>query len=63
MQIVYTVPFRIHPVLAWILRICALLLCIGALVFTVIGLIRAQRNVHRPEHRTPHVAPIIRPYR
>jgi hypothetical protein len=63
MQVVYTVPLRLHPILAWILRVCTWLLCIGAVVFTVVGLIRNQRHIHPSAHPMQHVHPIIVPYK
>ena len=63
MQVVYTVPLRIPRPIAWILRVCTLLLLIGAVVFTIIGIVRVERNLHKPTHPMKYVHPITQPYK
>jgi hypothetical protein len=63
MQIVYTVPLRIPRPIAWTLRVCTLLLVIGAVVFTILGIVRVERSLHKPTHPMKDVQPIIQPYK
>ena len=61
MQIVYTVPFRLHPIIAWVFRICTLLLCIGAVIFSIVSFVRYQQNPHKANPPMKRVRPIIVP--
>ena len=64
MQVVYTVPLRIHPVLGWVLRVCTLLICIGAVIFVLVGFVRYQRHPPaRPAHLMKNIRPEVVPYR
>ena len=67
---IFFVQARLHPVARWLinlvggtLRLCLLLLCIAAVVFTIVGLIRNQRHLHPPAHPTERVRPIVVPYK
>lgn len=50
MQVVCTVPLRIPRPIAWALRVCTLLLLIGAVVFTILGIVRVERNLPKPTY-------------
>jgi len=66
MQVVYNVRFRIHPILRLVFRVfkfCTLLILIGAVLFTTVGLIRNRRQPHPPAHPMTRVRPIIVPYK
>lgn len=70
MPIFFAVRARLHPVARWTinfvggtLRLCLLLLCVAAVVFALVGLIRNQRHLHAPAHPIKHQQPIIIPYK
>jgi hypothetical protein len=63
MQVVYTVPLRIPRPIAWTLRVCTMLLLIGAVVFTILGIVRVERNLPKPTHPMKYVHPILQPYK
>jgi len=63
MQVVYTVPLRLHPIIGWVFKFCTLLILIGAVLFTTVGLIRNRRQPHPLAHPMTRVRPIIVPYK
>lgn len=64
MQVVYTVPYRMNPILRFILRACLLLMCLGAAVFTTVQFVKALHKVKQhpvQTHGSPVQKPIITP--
>lgn len=61
MQVVYTVPYRLNPILAFMLRWLTRIIMAGSVIFTSIGCVKALRNVQKSPVQTHGTRTVPKP--